>query len=79
MPKASTKLTAKTKTMPYDVTEPLRTPAKWPPISMPGWKTRRTMRLTSRALGDIARVPGRLELQHAALIVAQRQAHLRPR
>ena len=59
MPKSTTKNTAKTRTMPYDVAEQLRTPAEmaayldaWldeTPDDAPG---------IARALGDIARAKG---------------------
>lgn len=59
MPKSTTKNTAKTRTMPYDVAEQLRTPAEmaayldaWlneAPDDAPG---------IARALGDIARAKG---------------------
>lgn len=59
MPKASTKLTTKTKTMPYDVAEQLRTPEEMAAY-LDAWLNEAPDDAAgiARALGDIARAKG---------------------
>ena len=59
MPKASTKSAAKTKTVPYDVAEQLRTPEEMAEY-LDAWLTEAPDDVSgiARALGDIARAKG---------------------
>ena len=59
MPKASTKLTTKTKTVPYDVAEQLRTPEEMAAY-LDAWLVEAPDDVSgiARALGDIARAKG---------------------